>query len=103
MIRDRIEDLILDYDEGGWYLAVSAEKREYAFRLTLPAMRSLWAGAQALGAYLDEADDVAAAVARARRYYDERDAAEAAYALRDPHHPRHHEVFADLADREEAP
>lgn len=98
MILDRIDNLVLDSDEGGWYLIASGERNEYVLRLTLPAVRLLWSGAQALGLYLEEAEELADAVACARRYFAGRDAADDAYALRDPHHPQHHEVFADLTE-----
>lgn len=88
----------IESDEDGFHLVIETDEGRQQFRLDDPealydaARREIWP-------WLRERDEARAADMRPPTI-DELEEDEGAYDLTDPKHPRHHEVFADLATKE---
>lgn len=89
----------IESDEDGFYLVIETDTGRQHFRVLDP--EELYDAVRAqIRPWLMERDAARAAYMRPPTI-DELEEDEA-YTLSDPKHPRHHEVFADLATKEDA-
>jgi hypothetical protein len=88
MITDTIDGVIVDEDEGGFYLVLSGQYAEYRFNIHGVAHELLKQVRKEIAPWWAEVESAMG---------DLYGAAEA-YELSDPKHPRHHEVMSDASD-----
>ena len=94
MITDRIDGVLIDEDDDGFVMILSGEKAEYRFNVQDVADQILKQAWLEIGPWRNEGLSARAAYDDARRT----DMIDTPYAVSDPKHPHHHDVFSEGAD-----